>query len=95
MVSLELCDMSSNHLTGTIPEAMSELAYLEKLVLAGNLLSGHLSLVVNASLQVGVTVLDLSNNILSGSLPDGIFQLPSIETIALSGERASVLCGGM
>lgn len=66
--SLEELDLSSNLVSGDLPQALFQLVSLKKLVLQDNRFSGQLSgLIGNLSNLVHV---DLSLNDLSGNLPD-------------------------
>ncbi|KAI8028777.1 Receptor-like protein EIX1 [Camellia lanceoleosa] len=77
-----LLDLSYNHLNGTLPESLGQLAKLETLDLSYNHLNGTIpeSLGQLAKLET----LDLSYNHLNGTIPESLGQLAKLETLDLS-----------
>jgi protein brassinosteroid insensitive 1 len=65
---IDLVDLSSNHLNGTIPELMGLFKRLRYLDLSGNQFRGRLP--VNITALAKLSKLVLGNNLLSGTLPN-------------------------
>ncbi|XP_073001442.1 receptor-like protein EIX2 [Typha latifolia] len=79
MVSL---DLSSNYLTGEIPEEIGALARLINLDLSKNQLIGNIPETIGGLLSL--ESLDLSNNELSGQIPSNLSALTSLVYLNLS-----------
>ncbi|RDX81020.1 putative inactive leucine-rich repeat receptor kinase XIAO, partial [Mucuna pruriens] len=79
---INLIDLSSNHLSGEIPQTLTELSYLVSLNLSWNQLSGGIPTNIGALHQL--ESLDLSNNHLSGAIPPNIVSLTFLEHLNLS-----------
>ncbi|XP_056158946.1 receptor-like protein EIX2 [Syzygium oleosum] len=75
-------DLSSNHLTGSIPEEFAYLAGLHGLNLSHNLLSGDMPIGIGN--MRSLESLDLSDNHLSGTIPQGISALTFLGHLNLS-----------
>ncbi|XP_062079907.1 putative receptor like protein 25 [Humulus lupulus] len=83
--SLRLIDLSSNQLTGQIPEELTHLVELTQLNLSWNNLHGAIPKEVGklSNLQS----LDLSNNKLSGEIPSSLATISFLSYLKLSNNR--------
>jgi len=79
---INLIDLSSNHLSGEIPQSLTELSYLVSLNLSWNQLTGGISSNIGALHQL--ESLDLSNNNLSGPIPPNMASLTFLGHLNLS-----------
>jgi hypothetical protein len=75
-------DLSSNNLTGEIPEEIATLVALKSLNLSWNTFSGTIPEKIGALVQV--ESLDLSHNELSGEIPTSVSALTSLSRFNLS-----------
>ncbi|KAJ7533236.1 hypothetical protein O6H91_13G038900 [Diphasiastrum complanatum] len=82
---LEFLDISENHLTGSIPENVSNLFKLKKLLLNDNNLSGAIPLSIGKLEQLGT--LDLRGNALASQIPADIGNCKSLSSLDLSGNQ--------
>lgn len=82
--------LSSNALTGPIPDTISSLSQLTAMSLNSNLLAG--SIPDSFQTLTGLTNLDLSSNSLSGELPSSLGSLLSLKTLHL---QNNVLSGNL
>ncbi|MBA0570413.1 hypothetical protein Golob_004075 [Gossypium lobatum] len=80
LINLEFLDLSSNHLSGTIPSC-SNLQRMRHVHLANNRLSGTLSNVIFKSSPL--VTLDLSGNSFTGRIPNWISTLPTLSVLLL------------
>lgn len=80
--SLEIINLSSNYLNGTIPSEMLALRNLHTVVLDHNRFSGQVPSWVGS--VSGLTVLSLKDNTLSGSLPSSLSRLVNLRILQLS-----------
>nr|GEW02602.1 leucine-rich repeat protein [Tanacetum cinerariifolium] len=80
MVNLRGLRLSSNRLTGPIPESLGRLRLLEELDLSYNQLTGPIPTLIG-----GLAQLDLSENLLNGSIPESLGRLRLLEELDLSG----------
>ncbi|GJV36947.1 leucine-rich repeat protein [Tanacetum coccineum] len=79
MVNLRGLRLSSNGLTGPIPESLGRLRLLEELDLSHNQLTGPIPTFIG-----GLTQLDLSYNLLNGSIPESFGSLTALTYLDLS-----------
>ncbi|GKD98898.1 leucine-rich repeat protein [Tanacetum coccineum] len=79
MVNLRGLRLSSNGLTGPIPESLGRLRLLEELDLHNNQLTGPIPTFIG-----GLTQLDLSDNLLNGSIPESFGSLTALTYLDLS-----------
>nr|AMM42794.1 LRR-RLK [Vernicia fordii] len=87
MPRLEKLDLSSNHLTGTIPSSFCDIKGLQVISLRSNQLSGELP---NCwSHQLMFWAIDVSNNSLTGSIPSSFGSLSSLSVLLLSNNNLS------
>jgi Leucine-rich repeat (LRR) protein len=75
--------LDRHNLTGTIPSIISNLAYLESLVLRGNSLEG--SIPSATGYLSALQILDLGLNVLSKSIPSSIGELTGLVSLNLDG----------
>ncbi|XP_030466019.1 receptor-like protein EIX1 [Syzygium oleosum] len=75
-------DLSSNKLTGPIPEELTLLSKLRGLNLSGNFLSGGIP--SRIGYMISLESLDLSNNHLSGTIPQSFSVFTSLSKLNLS-----------
>ncbi|GLT82355.1 hypothetical protein SLE2022_007400 [Rubroshorea leprosula] len=80
--NLRLIDLSSNKLTGEIPQQICSLFELVQLNLSRNQLTGRIP--ANIGQMRSLESLDLSQNQLSGQLPSSMSQLSFLNTLNLS-----------
>jgi kinase len=85
--NLVMLDLSSNRLSGTIPESISAWTNLRQFLVPDNRLQGSLHHLLTASLPL-LDSLDVSRNLFTGHLPDAIW-LPTLQTFAASGNQIS------
>ncbi|KAL5978322.1 hypothetical protein ACLOJK_029439 [Asimina triloba] len=85
---LEVLDLGSNSLYGTIPFYLFTLPSLKKLYLDGNQLEGELPEFSNTSSTI--EVIYLSHNKLHGRIPISIFGFRRLRRLSLSGFNGSV-----
>ncbi|XP_074313388.1 putative LRR receptor-like serine/threonine-protein kinase At2g16250 isoform X2 [Silene latifolia] len=85
--NLQVLDLGSCNIKGTIPFSLGNLTRLSVLVLSHNNISG----IVPAALGqlVNLSTLDLSHNQLTGSIPDSVSSLKNISVFDLSGNFLS------
>ncbi|CAH2049704.1 unnamed protein product [Thlaspi arvense] len=81
-------DLSSNFLSGSIPNEISSLHYLHSLNLSHKQLVGRIP--ENVGNMVNLESLDLSNNNLSGEIPKSMSRLTFLQVLNLS---CNNLCG--
>ncbi|KAJ6790757.1 putative leucine-rich repeat receptor-like protein kinase [Iris pallida] len=89
LTSLKFLDLSSNNLSGGIPDTIGSLSSLEALHLSNNSLSGE----IPSSLQgcTGLVILDLSQNKFTGKVPTWIGEsCPSLRILRL---RSNMFAG--
>ncbi|GJX09323.1 leucine-rich repeat protein [Tanacetum coccineum] len=79
IVNLRGLSLSSNELTGLIPESLGRLRLLEELDLSDNQLTGPIPKFIGK-----LTTLDLSSNHLNGSIPESFGSLTSLKYLDLS-----------
>ncbi|XVF78379.1 hypothetical protein PTKIN_Ptkin14bG0127000 [Pterospermum kingtungense] len=79
---LLVIDLSSNRLTGEIPDELTSLRELVALNLSRNILTGKIPQKIGQLRQL--QMLDLSRNKFSGSIPPGLSQLTFLGTLDLS-----------
>ncbi|KAK1284071.1 Receptor-like protein 12 [Acorus calamus] len=84
---LKLFDLSSNSLTGVIPDELTQLNGLHSLNLSGNHLTGGIPWNMNHFPML--ESLDLSRNLLSGPIPPSLSDLNSLEVLNLSHNNLS------
>ncbi|GKD20620.1 leucine-rich repeat protein [Tanacetum coccineum] len=82
MVNLRGLILSSNGLTGPIPESLGRLRLLEELDLSHNQLTGPIPTFIG-----GLTQLDLSDNLLNGSIPESFGSLTALTYLDLSNNQ--------
>ncbi|KAL4379315.1 hypothetical protein GQ457_02G030620 [Hibiscus cannabinus] len=82
LVSLEILNMSSNSLYGTIPRELSSVIGLQTLLLDDNMFSGQLPEWLG-SISI-LTVLSLRKNLFNGTLPESFTSLENLRVLALS-----------
>ncbi|CAN8328746.1 unnamed protein product [Cochlearia groenlandica] len=87
LLTLEVLDLSSCSITGTIPTSLSRLSRLLVLDLSKNSISGNIPLSLT-SLQ-NLSVLDLSSNSINGLIPVSIVSLSKLQRLNLSHNRLS------
>ncbi|KAF8020225.1 hypothetical protein BT93_G0815 [Corymbia citriodora subsp. variegata] len=87
MPNLIFLSLSSNRITGALPESIGEMQLLQVIDLADNNLSGSIPPSIgNCSL---LKVLDLQNNSLSGLIPASLGQLQQLQSMHLSNNKLS------
>ncbi|CAJ1976578.1 unnamed protein product [Sphenostylis stenocarpa] len=84
---INLIDLSSNHLSGEIPQTLTELSYLVSLNLSWNQFTGVIPTKIGALNQL--ESLDLSNNHLSGPIPPNMASLTFLGHLNLSNNNLS------
>ncbi|XP_073127127.1 receptor-like protein EIX2 isoform X1 [Henckelia pumila] len=84
---LNLVDLSSNTLSGEIPDELTKLVGLHALKLSRNNLASHIP--HDIALLKSVLALDLSWNHISGSIPIGLSELDSLGFLNLSYNKLS------
>uniref|UniRef100_A0A7N0ZVT0 Disease resistance R13L4/SHOC-2-like LRR domain-containing protein n=1 Tax=Kalanchoe fedtschenkoi TaxID=63787 RepID=A0A7N0ZVT0_KALFE len=84
---LNLIDLSSNELSGQIPEQIIYLSYLNSLNLSGNRINGHIP--DNIGLLLHLESLDLSNNALDGHIPASLATITFLSKLNLSHNNLS------
>ena len=84
---LKIIDLSSNKLTGAIPEEITELTGLISLNLSRNLLSGQI--ISNIGELQSLDFLDLSKNQLSGRIPSSLSHIDRLSVLDLSNNNLS------
>ncbi|GKC23070.1 probable LRR receptor-like serine/threonine-protein kinase [Tanacetum coccineum] len=84
---LQVLDLSSSAVLGSIPESIGMLSRLENLVLKDNMLTG----IIPDSLKGlrNLSVVDFSLNMLTGSLPSGFSDMGRLKTLDLSSNSLS------
>ncbi|ANM67299.1 Leucine-rich repeat protein kinase family protein [Arabidopsis thaliana] len=82
LLTLEVLDLSSCSITGTIPESLTRLSHLKVLDLSKNAINGDIPLSLT-SLQ-NLSILDLSSNSVFGSIPANIGALSKLQRLNLS-----------
>lgn len=87
LLTLEVLDLSSCSITGTIPADLSRLSRLAVLDLSKNSISGNIPLSLT-SLQ-NLTILDVSSNSIDGSIPANIGALSKLQRLNLSSNGLS------
>ncbi|MGJ5641377.1 hypothetical protein I3217_04530, partial [Formosa sp. S-31] len=82
VVSLNL---SSNNLTGVLPEEITGLSQLKSLSLNGNLIGGNIP--GNINLLTNLETLDLGSNLLNGTIPKTISDLQKLKKFAIGNNK--------
>ena len=82
LTSLEILNLSSNYLNGTIPVELLALKNLQTIILDHNNFSGYLPSWIGS--VSGLTALSLKNNSLNGSLPNSLSRLEDLRILQLS-----------
>ncbi|RYR63961.1 hypothetical protein Ahy_A03g010134 [Arachis hypogaea] len=85
--ALQVLDLSSCSITGSIPESIGGLILLKSVLLSGNSLTGRMP--SGLGMLSNLSVLDLSGNELSGSIPDSLFSLGNLTSLNLSSNYLS------
>uniref|UniRef100_K4B0Q5 Leucine-rich repeat-containing N-terminal plant-type domain-containing protein n=1 Tax=Solanum lycopersicum TaxID=4081 RepID=K4B0Q5_SOLLC len=80
--NLEYLDLSSNSISGLIPESLFYLPSLSDLILSSNNFSGQITELQNVISPL--TTLELSSNNLEGLIPEFIFELHDLYGLSLS-----------
>ncbi|KAL9231637.1 hypothetical protein vseg_006838 [Gypsophila vaccaria] len=80
--SLEVLDLRSCNITGSVPVSLGNLTRLNVLVLAQNDLSGNVPAILGQ--LVKLSILDLSENSLTGPIPDSFASLRNLSSLDLS-----------
>ncbi|XP_021902396.1 probable leucine-rich repeat receptor-like protein kinase At1g35710 [Carica papaya] len=80
---VNIIDLSSNNLSGTIPEGISSLSRLGTLNLSMNHLTGKIPASIGFRLKI-IETIDLSSNQISGTIPQTIPGLTSLNHLNLS-----------
>lgn len=80
---VEVIDLSSNNLTGTLPNETSQFLRLTSFKVSNNFLMGELPLVIGTYPEINV--IDLSLNQLNGLLPPSLFTSSRLRDLNLSG----------
>ncbi|KAG7967592.1 hypothetical protein I3843_08G106800 [Carya illinoinensis] len=83
LLNLEVLDLSSNSLEGSIPVSLFSLPSLQELYLQNNRFSGQLDEFSTAPSYL-LNSLDLSHNNLEGQIPMSLFKLTSLRALDLS-----------
>lgn len=85
--NLEVLDLSSSSISGSIPSSLGSLNKLSSLSLANNSIAG----VIPASLGMlsSLSVLDLSHNLLTGQIPTTLSNLENLTSLDLSSNYLS------
>ncbi|ESQ38018.1 hypothetical protein EUTSA_v100284770mg, partial [Eutrema salsugineum] len=86
-VTLQHFFLSANQFTGSIPESLGTLSFLNDMSLNDNLLSGELPDVFQN--LVGLINLDISTNNLSGTLPPSMESLSTLTTLRVQNNQLS------
>ncbi|GKV45914.1 hypothetical protein SLEP1_g52940 [Rubroshorea leprosula] len=86
-MSLEFLDLSSNQLSGELPDCMMHWSSLQILTLANNHFFGKISSFVG-SLSL-IETLDLQNNNLSGKIPNSLRNCNKLQFLGLSNNKLS------
>ncbi|KAK9923768.1 hypothetical protein M0R45_032169 [Rubus argutus] len=87
MPSLSDLDISSNGLSGSIPQSLGNLSLLTTMVISNNYLSGEIPHFWNSIPDL--YILDMSNNSLSGTVPRSIDSLRALRYLILSDNNLS------
>ncbi|KAM4121977.1 hypothetical protein ACB094_01G047100 [Castanea mollissima] len=85
--ALQVLDLSSSSVTGSIPPSLGGLSSLRRLYLSGNSLTGSISSSLGNLSEL--LILDLSRNSLTGSLPSGFESLAKLTRLDLSSNYLS------
>ncbi|RYQ87007.1 hypothetical protein Ahy_B09g094503 [Arachis hypogaea] len=85
--ALQVLDLSSCSITGSIPESIGGLILLKSVLLSGNSLTGRMP--SGLGILSNLIVLDLSENELSGSIIDSLFSLGNLTSLNLSSNYLS------
>ncbi|TMX00232.1 hypothetical protein EJD97_001149 [Solanum chilense] len=80
--NLEYLDLSSNSISGLIPESLFYLPSLSDLILSNNNFSGQITELQNVISPL--TTLELSSNNLEGPIPEFVFELHDLYGLSLS-----------
>lgn len=86
-VTLQHFFLSANQFTGSIPESLGTLSFLNDMSLNDNLLSGELPDVFQN--LVGLINLDISSNNISGTLPPSMENLLTLTTLRVQNNQLS------
>ena len=86
--ALQVLDLRSCSVTGSIPSSLGNLGSLKKLYLSGNSLTGSIISSALGNLSE-LLVLDLSKNSLTGSMPSGFESLANLTRLDLSSNYLS------
>ncbi|XP_058082496.1 receptor-like protein EIX2 [Magnolia sinica] len=84
---VSVIDLSSNHLSGEIPEVLANLSGLQGLNLSGNHLTGNIPKNIDGLRRL--ESLDLSHNQLSGAIPHTLSALTFLSSLDLSHNKLS------
>ncbi|KAL7088247.1 hypothetical protein ACP275_13G115900 [Erythranthe tilingii] len=85
--SMMFLDLSYNHLSGTIPESLGSMSFLQVLNLGHNNISGEIPFAFGGLKSVGV--LDLSHNNLHGLIPGSLGGLSFLSDLDVSNNNLS------
>lgn len=90
LMYLQVVDLSSNEISGSVPFVLFELPSLQQLTLSFNRFSS-IEVPSYASLQSGLIAVDLSNNKLEGFLPSFMAFMPKLSSLSLENNEFSGL----